>query len=367
MSEHDNRGGAVRPLSAPRLALAFSGVFLGAGYVSGQELWQFFGGFGPAGLAGLLLALVLQFILGCLILRLAALSRVTAIDAMVVERDRPRLRWGVGLAQLLFMFCVAVVMIAGAGALARQALGLPAWLGALAFSLLAAWVAYRGADSLINVFSVLVPALVLATLALCLWSLTQAELEDFSFVRVEKRNALLQLWPASALVLGSYNMFGALGLLTPLAARLPAGRAGLRRTRWGVGAGCGLLLLIAGGILVSVTLFPETAQTDLPLLALAARLGPGAGLAYALLLLCGMFGATITMSFSILNLSVQRWPGLGRRRLSLVAALLSLAWALSLFGFGDLIGTIYPLFGYFGALMLAGVISHYLHVRGKRL
>ena len=29
-----------------RLALTFAGCFLGAGYVSGQELWQYFGAFG---------------------------------------------------------------------------------------------------------------------------------------------------------------------------------------------------------------------------------------------------------------------------------------------------------------------------------
>ena len=31
-----------------RLALTFAGCFLGAGYVSGQELWQYFGAFGAS-------------------------------------------------------------------------------------------------------------------------------------------------------------------------------------------------------------------------------------------------------------------------------------------------------------------------------
>ena len=42
-----------------RLALTFAGCFLGAGYVSGQELWQYFGAFGARGLLGLVLAIVL--------------------------------------------------------------------------------------------------------------------------------------------------------------------------------------------------------------------------------------------------------------------------------------------------------------------
>ena len=42
-----------------RLALTFAGCFLGAGYVSGQELWQYFGAFGARGLLGLVLAIVM--------------------------------------------------------------------------------------------------------------------------------------------------------------------------------------------------------------------------------------------------------------------------------------------------------------------
>ena len=34
-------------ISARQLGAAFSGCFLGAGYVSGREMWQFFGRFGP--------------------------------------------------------------------------------------------------------------------------------------------------------------------------------------------------------------------------------------------------------------------------------------------------------------------------------
>ena len=41
------------------LAFTYVGVFLGAGFVSGPELWQFFGAFGNWGYVGFLLAAVL--------------------------------------------------------------------------------------------------------------------------------------------------------------------------------------------------------------------------------------------------------------------------------------------------------------------
>ena len=46
-------------ISARQLGAAFSGCFLGAGYVSGREMWQFFGRFGPVGWLGLCLSIAL--------------------------------------------------------------------------------------------------------------------------------------------------------------------------------------------------------------------------------------------------------------------------------------------------------------------
>ena len=49
--------------NAGSIGLTFAGSFLGAGYVSGQELWQFFGSFGGGGLLGVLAAMVLLALL----------------------------------------------------------------------------------------------------------------------------------------------------------------------------------------------------------------------------------------------------------------------------------------------------------------
>ena len=42
----------MKKISWVQLCFTFVGVFLGAGFVSGQELWKFFACFGAAGLAG---------------------------------------------------------------------------------------------------------------------------------------------------------------------------------------------------------------------------------------------------------------------------------------------------------------------------
>ena len=48
----------MKPISARQIAVVFTGSFLGAGFLSGQELLQFFGVFGGFGLVGMALAIL---------------------------------------------------------------------------------------------------------------------------------------------------------------------------------------------------------------------------------------------------------------------------------------------------------------------
>ena len=60
----------MKELKAIPLAFTYAGCFLGAGYVSGQELWQFFGSFGNWGYVGFVIAIGLFVMLGIMLIRL---------------------------------------------------------------------------------------------------------------------------------------------------------------------------------------------------------------------------------------------------------------------------------------------------------
>ena len=52
------------------LAFTYVGCFLGAGFVSGQELWQFFGAFGGLGFLGFAVAVALFVFFGVVLMGL---------------------------------------------------------------------------------------------------------------------------------------------------------------------------------------------------------------------------------------------------------------------------------------------------------
>ena len=116
----------MKNISPLRLGLTFAGSFLGAGYVSGQEIWQFFGRFGMGALPGLALAMVLMGAIGVMLWELARGLELTEMDRLVVERDVPVLRVSLSAVQAVMLFGFTVIMCAGGVALCVQQWSLPA-------------------------------------------------------------------------------------------------------------------------------------------------------------------------------------------------------------------------------------------------
>lgn len=349
----------MREFKTGRLALTSAGCFLGAGYVSGQELWKFFGAFGLPGLLGRVLALAIQLVFVALVLRLGQETGITSLDRILIPGPHPLLHRLAGAMQLAFLFGVSVVMAAGAGALVRQLLSLPAALGGALFCVGAALVSCRGMDGLARVCTVLVPGMIVTALVISVWTVVRTGFGAVLAMRDVNDNPLLPNWPTAALTYVSYNIFGAIGVLTPIGPHVPD-----RRTVWRGGTlGVLLLLVISFCILPALGARPDTTAAELPMLALASELHPALGWLYAVLLLTGMLGTTVSFVVAIVIYLGQRHPALVPRRRAMTAGVLLLAFGGSLLGFGDLIGTVYPVFGYLGFAAMACLVLHWLRLR----
>ena len=320
-----------RKIGTLRLGLTFAGCFLGAGYVSGQELWQYFGAFGTHGLLGLALAIALLGGTGVLLLRLSARTGIEAMDALIVRADIPWLRTLVGVLTAALLFGVVCIMAAGIGALGSQMLGLPVWLGSAIVCVLIAAAAYFGVGGMVTVFTVAVPCMIVAALLLA---------------------------GTSAVNYASYNFFATVGILAPMTQHLKS-----RSTAgWGTLLGCVLLLAVALGVLCALATSPESIAAPLPMLDLACRLG-AAGVVYAVLLFFGMFGTSVSSLVAVLTYTGQKSAWLSAHRTLVLLVLTAAAFAGSLFGFGDLIGTVYPVYGYLGMAAMLLVAEHAIHAR----
>ena len=286
----------MKQLSVPKLAFLFAGCFLGAGFVSGQELWQFFGCFGGWGFAGLAVSAVLFALCGILLIRLAQMSGVQELDETVIRWNIPWLRHTMAFLQCLFLFSVVAIMVAGGGALIHQLFPtIPAWCASLAFGVLVILLALRGLDGVAAAFSVCVPVIVLATVAFAIAALAHFGVEQFTLSHTGSDNPMLPCWWVAAVTYVAYNIFGSIGILTPFGDLVPS----RKRVYQGILLGTFLLVLIAVSVLASLSFYLPSVEAEMPMLELVCQMNRSLGYAYGLLLLFGIYGAALSCGVAL--------------------------------------------------------------------
>lgn len=343
-----------RPLSSLRLAFLFAGCFLGAGYVSGRELRQFFGRFGAWGWFGLGLAMLCLALLGALTLTLVRRANTQALEELVIPWNSPVLRRAVAVFSIVFLLGIDCVMTAGVGAIFAQLFSIPPLWSSLLFSLVVALFTLTGLRGLLNAFSATVPFLTAAAVVLSLLALLLLP------GRTEPAPAQGPAWAFAALAFASYNMFGSVAILAPFGPGLSA-----KTVRRGVALGAGLLLIIAGLFLFVMHRHPEAAALELPMLEIVRALSPALSLLFALLLLLAMFGTAFSSFLTGFNQLAGLFGFFLRHRVSCIFGLSALLWGGSLWGFGSLIDVVYPAFGAISVVFLLGMIAHYFMLRRR--
>ena len=352
----------MKKLSPIKLALTFAGCFLGAGYVSGQELWQFFGTFGRGGIWGVTAAVACLFFFALLLLRLGQITGESAVDRLVICWDIPILRRIMSGLELVFLFGISTIMTAGVGALLNQLFGLPAWAGCAVFAAAVMAVAMLGLRGLLSAFSVSVPVLVLATLAFGIAAVCKTGFSALPAETYRGDNPMMPVWTVGALTFANYNAFGAFAILAPFAKYIPDKKT----TYLGLGLGAGCLLLIALGVLLSLFAVPETLSAELPMLALAENISPALGCCYGFLLLLAMFGTALSSQVAFLDFVCGKSRRINARKKLAAGVYSAGAFLCSLAGFGGLIGTVYPVFGYCSGIFVLLLVVHYIKVKSQK-
>ena len=97
----------------------------------------------------------------------------------------------------------------------------------------------------------------------------------------------------------------------------------------------------------------------MPMVALASRLNPALGIVYGMLLLFGMFSNALASLVAFMEYMNSNIRVLKEHRKSTMAVLMVLVWAASLAGFGNLVGTVFPVFGYIGIGIIVCICIHY--------
>ena len=300
------------------LAFTYVGCFLGAGFISGQELWQFFGSFGNLGYVGFLLAVVLFSAIGILFVRLTQMTQCSDMDRLLVPWNVKWLRAASGAVGAVFLFFVVVSMSAGVGAMLAQLFDVSAWLGSAVFMALVFAVALLGVTGMVNAFSALIPVLIAATVAFAVGAYATFGTEGVFQLRNVNNNPLMPNWFIAALTFVSYNILGGIGIMSPVGQYV-------RRKRH-----------IYGGIILA-----------------------------GVMLLLAMFCNALASLVGLIAYLEQKARFVREKKKPVLVGLCVLAWCASLLGFGEIIAVVYPIFGYLSIVFIVCMVVHFVQCRKK--
>ncbi len=334
------------------ISFIFAGCFLGAGFLSGNELIQFFGKFGFTGIIMLILTVIGLCFFGYMILCIAVDRKTTVAKDIIVPRDKKTFGNIFSYIQCIPVFAISVIMSAGAGTIVYETLGIQKILSSLLFCVVLYIMTVIDAKFTALFFSFTIPLICLLSLVLLILSILNAQ--EINMNLKSQPNALLSTPFLSAILYMSYSIFSSLGSIAAL-----SGKNYSRKKYFAaIILGGVTLIIIALSVVLCLGANPEAVENELPMVSVAFKFGKFLGCLYSYLLLCGMLGAALNCQISVYNTIVSN---LKKQHSYLIALLLAvLTFLLSMSPFGELVGTVYPIIGFGGIAVLALIVINYV-------
>ncbi|MCY0899672.1 MAG: transporter [Firmicutes bacterium] len=308
-------------MRAPWIGIAFTyvGAVVGAGFASGQEIYQFFTRFGTGGSIGIAIAGCLFALLGYKALERGRLTHAQGLHPFL---DRVYPQWAVRLAEGMtgaFLLVGLGVVASGGGAAISAMLSWPAWVGGWLTLALVAWVTSRGTRAVLGANTLLVPYLLVMVIAVVLASRPASSRAIPPVHGVD--------WLLSALLYVSYNIFTGVMVLVALGRQLSSRRDS-------AAAACGgALLLTVIAYLEHRALLTMGVRGPLPLVTLARHVNPGLGLLFAVSLWIALFTTGVAEAYAL--------RAQGRWWVLFVCG----AGAIGLMAFDRMVAVLYPIMG----------------------
>lgn len=332
-----------------KIAFTYIGTVVGAGFATGREILQFFTQYGKWGVLTILLTTILLMWLGTKMMLLAHRIKAASYE------DLNRHLFGDSFGQWLSLFTLIVligvnsVMLAGAGSVFVEHLGMNYQIG-LWFTLIGTFVLLRrGIEGVMQLNTVVVPMMILLSIAII--ASTASSPSAMRFITITADKSLFTTW-ASPLLYTAFNLSMAQAVLVPI-----GGHTESRRTIiWGGiigGAGIGFMLMAAHFALSAF--MPGIGQFDIPMGSIAAQLGTAIQLFYIVLIFMEIFSTFVA---DVYGVTLQLKQRINIQPYVISITVLMICYVTSQFGFSSLLSVLYPTFGVF-SLLWACVLASY--------
>lgn len=333
-----------------QVGCTYIGTVVGAGFASGQEVYQFFGRFGDWGYIGIPISVLLFSWIGYRIMLLGHRLRARSYHEVNAYLFGPAIGKVMDIVLLLMLFGVTVAMVAGAGELFHERFHVSFWLGAGVTLVVTFVTLLRGMGGVLRANTVIVPLMVSFVLFAVIHSVWSKGVGTPWLAGHFLNAGHPVLAGISGVVYAAFNLGLAAGVLIPLGADVKdviALRVGARGGAIGLG---GMLLAVL------ITLFahyPQALGYEVPMAYVASQFGSTWQWMFVLVLWGEIFSTLVGNVYAV----GAQFAGGSQRRLVMSAGIvLLLAVAMSRIGFSNIVHYGYTVFGWASLTLLVALV-----------
>lgn len=339
------------------IASVYIGTVIGAGFASGQEIMKFFSSYGYDGIYGILFSGILFSLLGWSILEMVYVYKIKDYHGFIYSMMGSFLgnimEWVVSL----FMFISFCTMLAGTGALLRQQFHVPVQMGIFIMAVLCLVVFFFDIKGIIAVNSILAPLLLIGGILIGIYSIVFKDTSVFLSPSIGIVHSFTQNWIISSIVYVSYNIITSSVILTSLFPIIKS----VKVAKWGGilgGASLGML-----GLCVAVTTlvhYDKIKELEIPMLGIVMDYGHNIQYIFLFVLFAAIFTTAIANGYGFLTRVSYEF---NLRYKLVIPFFIVLAIIFAQIGFSNMVGRIYPLFGYIGIFEAMMILMHFINYK----
>ncbi|WP_243735354.1 YkvI family membrane protein [Paenibacillus turpanensis] len=319
-----------------QVAFTFMGTVVGAGFATGQEIFQFFTKYGGVAVLTIAAATVLFVWLGTKMMLLSHQIKAKSYEDFNKHLFGEKIGTWVSTFNLLILFSATSVMLAGGGSIFEEHLGFSYQAGLAITLTLAYFVILRGMDGILAVNSFVVPCMLLFTMLVVMN--VADEPTAANWISLPNQIDPIKAWIAP-LLYAAFNLATSQAVLVPLGSKIQDRNVVLWGGRLG-GLGIGIMLM--AGHFAIAAYDPAIRDYEIPMGYIAGGLGELVQTLFLFMIYAEIFTTYIADVYGA-SLQLEQRTKLSPSKILIVMLISS--YVISQFGFKALLSTLYPLFG----------------------
>ncbi len=343
-----------------QIAAVFIGTVVGAGLASGREIMIFFTQYGYKSFIGMILVMFIYIFVAKTIINISLEHNLKSYNDLI-QLISPNLFGSVITLLLSSLFlCSASIILAGSGALLNEFFGIPKWIGLLIMLIVTVVITLRKTKGLIEVNSFIVPALTtVIILIFVLYLIKPGDNFNLNYIiSIDPEGP--NYWLFKSINYGCFNIFASCGVLIPLTFELKDERS------LNMGMTIGAIVLTILSLILNFMLIinvPDIFYKEIPLLYVTGTFSRYIQTALLIIIWLEMYSTEVSDIFTLSRALEKSFKISYNHAIFLI---LGTAFAISQFGFANLVNFLYPAFAILSTIFVI-LILYFRYFKSAKL